>query len=64
MPLGILEPKEMRDVPGTCLLSDDPNQRALELYKDVDVSTLKHGSGNCASILVLVYLLITSIFQP
>ena len=50
MPLGILEPKEPQEVPGTCLLSDDPNQKALELYKGADVSVLKHGTGKCSSV--------------
>ncbi|GJJ08529.1 hypothetical protein Clacol_002747 [Clathrus columnatus] len=50
MPLGILDTKEKQEVPGTCLLSDDPNQKALELYKGVDISSLKHGTGKCWSL--------------
>jgi len=47
MGLGILEPKSTEEVPGTCLLTDDPNQKALELYKGFDISSLKHGTGKC-----------------
>lgn len=50
MPLGILEPDTTTQVPGTCLLSDDPNRKALELYKGIDVGALKHGKGKCLSI--------------
>lgn len=48
MPLGILETKDdQAEVPGTCLLTDDPNQKATELYKGLDISKLKHGTGKC-----------------
>ena len=47
MPLGILEPKKPQEVPGTCLLTNNPNQKGLQLYKVNDVSALKHGEGKC-----------------
>ncbi|KAF8466523.1 major facilitator superfamily domain-containing protein [Gautieria morchelliformis] len=53
MPLGILEPKDTQEVPGTCQLSDDPNQKALEFYKGVDVSALKHGKGKYSDIILV-----------
>jgi hypothetical protein len=63
MPLGILETKET-DVPGTCQLSDDPNQKALEVYKGVDVSALKHGKGKCASPRPHLYFKLIRHFAP
>ncbi|KAF8588854.1 MFS general substrate transporter [Ramaria rubella] len=55
MPLGILEPKNTQEaeVPGTCLLSDDPNRKALELYQGIDISALKHGSGKYSDIILV-----------
>lgn len=48
MTLGILEVKgATEEVPGTCLLSDDPNVKAFELYQGLDIASLKHGTGQC-----------------
>lgn len=54
MPLGILENNDNQaEVPGTCLLTDDPNRKAAELYKGVDISKLKHGTGKYSDIILV-----------
>ncbi|KIJ51227.1 hypothetical protein M422DRAFT_244411 [Sphaerobolus stellatus SS14] len=52
MALGILDIEG--EVPGTCLLTDDPNQKALEIYRGIDVSSLKHAVSATDSDIILV----------
>ncbi|GAA6047237.1 hypothetical protein JCM3770_006964 [Rhodotorula araucariae] len=53
MGLGILEDNHLKHVPGTSLFSKDPNAIAAALYDGIDLSTLKHGKGRHAYIILV-----------